>query len=73
MCIEKHQILEISKLEFQILELMVEGYSNIRIAKKLHYSNGAIKKKVSDLYKKLKVGNRVSCCVEALIKGIIHS
>ena len=45
MCIEKHQILEISKLEFQILELMVEGYSNIRIAKKLHYSNGAIKKK----------------------------
>ena len=46
MCIEKHQILEISKLELQILKLMVEGYSNIRIAKKLHYSNGAIKKSI---------------------------
>ena len=31
MCIEKHQILEISKLELQILELMVEDNQILKL------------------------------------------
>ncbi|MEJ2756488.1 MAG: response regulator transcription factor, partial [Gammaproteobacteria bacterium] len=49
----------LSKREFEILQYMSEGKSNDEISKLLHRSIGTVKLHAHNIYKKLKVKNRV--------------
>lgn len=49
----------LSKREYEILQYMSEGRSNDEISKLLHRSVGTVKLHAHNIYKKLKVKNRV--------------
>lgn len=56
--------------EIKIVELIVEGKSNKQIATLLNYSEGTIKNKVSKIYGKLGISDRIQLAVCALENGI---
>lgn len=55
----------ISKREFEILQLISKGLSNQQIAEKLYLSQSTIKKHVSNLYFKLDVQRRTEAVKKA--------
>jgi PAS domain S-box-containing protein len=60
---------DLTKLENQILTLLVEGDSNREIAGKVHLSQNTIKSHVRQLLQKLDVGNRTELARKATREG----
>ena len=63
---------QLSKRELEVLELIVEGYSNPEIAKQLNLSVNTIKTYVRSIMNKLTVSDRVQAAVTALRSGIVQ-
>ena len=63
---------QLSKRELEVLELIVEGYSNPEIAKQLDLSVNTIKTYVRSIMNKLTVSDRVQAAVTALRSGIVQ-
>jgi len=57
--------LNLSTREFQVLKLIVKGYSNSDIAEELFLSISTIKTHVSNLYSKMNVKNRFQAMAKA--------
>ncbi len=56
--------------EINIVRLIVLGESNRQIGDNLHYTEGTIKNKVSRIYEKLGISNRLELAVYAVENGI---
>lgn len=61
----------LSERELEVLQLIVEGYSNPEIASYLHLSTNTIKAYVKSVMNKLAVDDRVQAAVIALRNGIV--
>ncbi|MBD8029197.1 response regulator [Corynebacterium gallinarum] len=57
---------ELSRGERETLDLLCQGLTNAQIARKLHYSEAAVKKQVSAMLRKFEVDSRVALAVKAL-------
>lgn len=57
---------ELSGGERETLDLLCQGLTNAQIARKLHYSEAAVKKQVSAMLRKFEVDSRVALAVKAL-------
>ncbi|HEY9630560.1 MAG TPA: response regulator transcription factor [Coleofasciculaceae cyanobacterium] len=58
--------------ELEILQLIVDGYSNIAISKKLYIAVGTVKTHVCNILRKLCVNDRTQAAIRALRSGLIH-
>ena len=63
---------QLSKREIEVLELIVEGYSNPEIGERLSLSTNTVKTYVRSVMNKLMVSDRVQAAVTALRSGIVH-
>ena len=63
---------QLSKRELEVLELIVEGYSNPQIAQQLNLSTNTIKTYVRSIMNKLMVSDRVQAAVTALRSGLVQ-
>ena len=63
---------QLSKRELEVLELIVEGYSNPQIAQQLNLSTNTIKTYVRSIMNKLMVSDRVQAAVTALRNGLVQ-
>ena len=63
---------QLSKREYEVLELIVEGYSNPQIAEELNLSTNTVKTYVRSIMNKLMVSDRVQAAVTALRSGIVQ-
>ena len=63
---------QLSKRELEVLELIVEGYSNPQIAQQLNLSTNTIKTYVRSIMNKLMVSDRVQAAVTALRSGLVR-
>jgi two-component system, NarL family, response regulator LiaR len=61
----------LSKRELEVLNLIVEGYSNPEIARMLYLSPNTIKTHVRSIFNKLGVEHRIQAVVIALRHGLI--
>ena len=68
----KNTLEQLSKREYEVLELIVEGYSNPKIAKVLDLSTNTVKTYVRSIMNKLMVSDRVQAAVTALRSGIVE-
>ncbi len=71
---EYEKLLENSPLterELEVLELIVAGYSNDAIAKKLYITTGTVKTHVRNILNKLSADDRTQAAVRALRAGLI--
>ena len=57
--------------EHQILELLVEGLSNVEIAEKVYLSENTVKKHVHNILEKLHLNNRVEAAVYAVKERLV--
>ncbi len=57
--------------ERQLLLYMADGLTNREIARRLHYSEATVKKKVQELLEKLGVANRTQAVALAIRQGLI--
>jgi DNA-binding CsgD family transcriptional regulator len=64
--------LNLSNREYEVLELLAKGYSNIEIAKKLFLSLSTIKTHVSNMFVKLDVKSRTQAIEKAKRLRIIE-
>lgn len=68
---DKKKYVEIvNENEIDIIRLIVRGQSNKNIAKVLNYSEGTIKNKISRIYEKLEISDRLQLAVYAVENGI---
>lgn len=58
--------------ELEVLQLIVEGYSNIAIATKLYISVGTVKAHVRHVLQKLRVRDRTQAAIRALRSGLVY-
>ncbi|MBD2327156.1 response regulator transcription factor [Alkalinema sp. FACHB-956] len=65
------QIGQLSQRELEVLQLMVEGYSNPEIANALYLSTNTIKTHIRGIMNKLAVDDRVQAAVVALRAGLV--
>lgn len=56
--------------EIDMIKLIVDGKSNKDIAKAFNYTEGTVKNKVSNIYKKLGISDRLQLAVYAVENGI---
>lgn len=63
--------LSLTPREMQILKLIVEGYSNEKIAKSIYASRDTVKTHLKSIYKKLRVKSRTEAAIEAVRRGLI--
>jgi two-component system NarL family response regulator len=63
---------ELSGRELEVLELIVKGMSNKRIADKLGITESTVKWHVNLILSRLNVGDRTAAAVAALRRGIIE-
>ena len=71
---EEDEILQaypLTERELDVLELIVGGYSNGKIAEKLHISLGTVKTHVRHILDKLSVSDRTEAAVRALRAGLV--
>lgn len=61
----------LSESQLDILRLIAEGYTNREIASKLHWSEITVKRKVSEILKRLDATTRTQAVSEAMKKGLI--
>lgn len=66
------ETLQLTKREYQILKLIVQGYNNADIARDLFLSLSTIKTHVSNLYSKMNVTNRYKAITLAKTMGIVE-
>lgn len=64
-------LVHLSPRERDILQLIVEGYSNDEIAAQLERSAPTVRTHLAHLYRKLGVSDRVSAAVHALRQGLV--
>jgi DNA-binding NarL/FixJ family response regulator len=57
--------------ELNILKLLSEGATNKEIAKRLHWSEISVKRKLQNIFEKLEVQDRTHAAVEAMRRGLI--
>lgn len=62
--VSKSDDINLSKLEKDIANLMVQGYTNKQIASVLHISYGTVKNYVSQIYSKLDANDRVNAVMK---------
>ena len=55
----------LSRRELEVLELIIEGYTNREIAGQLHISVNTVKKHINHIFSKLDVKNRVQAIMQA--------
>ncbi len=56
--------------EIDMVKLIVEGKSNKNIASILNYTEGTVKNKVSKIYEKLNITDRLQLAIYAVENGI---
>lgn len=66
------QRLNLTNREYQILQLLAQGYSNAHIADQLFLSLSTIKTHVSNLYSKMEVKNRFQAMTKAKAMEIVE-
>ena len=66
-----HQV-ELSKREFEVLQLIIDGHDNAAIARALIISPHTVKNHVASIFAKLGVGNRLQASVQALRRGLVR-
>ena len=64
--------LELTAREVEVLELIVNGKSNKRIAAALRITEGTVKAHVGNIMRKLDADDRTQAAMTALRRGIIH-
>ncbi len=64
------KVFELSDDEVEIVRLIIQGKSNKSIADMLSYSEGTIKNKVSKIYEKVGVNDRVKLAIYGIENGI---
>lgn len=64
---------QLTKREYEVLELVVQGFSNEVIAEKLFISVHTVKAHLESIYRKLGATNKVQAAVSAVLMGIIDS
>jgi DNA-binding NarL/FixJ family response regulator len=72
---EYRQIIAIEPLtarELEVLQLIIDGYSNSAIAGKLYIAAGTVKTHVRNILKKLCVSDRTQAAIRALRAGLVH-
>ena len=72
---EEEQVLKaypLTERELEVLELIVGGYSNAAIAKKLYLSLGTVKTHVRNILSKLCAADRTEAAVRALRSGLVR-
>jgi len=57
--------------ELNILQMLAEGATNRDIARRLHWSEVSIKRKLQSIFERLEVADRTSAAVEAMRRGLI--
>ena len=62
----------LSSREFEVLKLLVKGFSNPEIAKKMLISESTVKAHVSSILRKIKVKNRIEAVVIAIKNNIVQ-
>ena len=62
---------ELTKREREILQLVAEGYSNGRVARLLWVTEQTVKFHLSNIYRKLEVGNRTEASRWAQRNGLL--
>lgn len=61
----------ISRRQYEVLQLLAQGYSNKQIASTLFLTEHTVKVHISALFKRLKVRNRTECVQTATAMGVI--
>ncbi len=64
-------VVQLSSEEIEIVKLIVDGKSNKHIGISLNYSEGTVKNKVSRIYDKLKLTDRLQLAVYAVENNIV--
>ena len=59
--------------ELEILDLVVQGYNNPEIARRLHHAPGTVRNYVSAILQKLGVSDRTQAAVVAIKRGMVDS
>jgi DNA-binding NarL/FixJ family response regulator len=62
----------LTEREHQILELLVEGLSNLQIAERAYISENTVKKYVRNILEKFHMNNRVEAAVYAIRGGLVN-
>lgn len=62
----------LSRREWEVLQLLVQGYNNIRIADELYLSDKTVKNYVSSILHKLNVPDRTNAVIKALKKQWLY-
>ena len=60
-----------TKREIEIIKCISEGYSNKKIAEKLHISEGTVKKHRNNISKKSGCKNSVELIKKSILQGLI--
>lgn len=60
----------LNMVEIDMIKLIVDGKSNKELAKLLNYTEGTVKNKVSKIYEKLEISDRLQLAVYAVENGI---
>ncbi|CCQ14098.1 Two component system DNA binding response regulator [Rhodococcus sp. AW25M09] len=58
--------------EIEVLELVADGHSNLRISQQLFLSQATVKSHLAHIYTKLGVASRTAAVAEARARGSIH-
>lgn len=61
----------LTQRELEVLNLLIYGYNNSKIAEKLCVSTHTAKAHISSIYEKLNVSNRVQAIVKCLKENLI--
>ncbi len=64
-------MIKLTKREQELLYLLVRGYSNTKIAKKMGISIHTVKAHIESIYRKFNVHNKVQAAIYSIYKGII--
>jgi DNA-binding NarL/FixJ family response regulator len=62
----------LTERELEVLQLIVDGYSNIAIAGALYITVGTVKTHVRNILKKLCAEDRTQAAIRALRSGLVH-
>ena len=63
---------ELTPRELEVLNLLIYGYNNKKIAEKLCVSRHTAKAHIASIYEKLNVSNRVQATVKCLKENLIE-
>lgn len=67
------EVLDLTRREREILQLVAEGHSNARLAKMLWVTEQTVKFHLSNVYRKLNVSNRTEAARWAQLNGLLQA